>query len=182
MDRLKRDAVLIRLIEALRQQGSWYGETHIQKATYLLQELAGAQLGFDFILYKHGPFSFDLRDELTAMRADGLISLRVQTPGYGPSIILEPPADDLRRRFPNTLKKHEPMIEMVASKLGSRTVVELERLATSYYVSLNMPDGAPPARLAQRVHEIKPHIPVEQAVRAVETVLAWRSAAASFSE
>jgi hypothetical protein len=36
MERLRRDAVLIRPIEALRQQGSWCGETRIQKATYLL--------------------------------------------------------------------------------------------------------------------------------------------------
>jgi hypothetical protein len=139
-------------------------------------------LGFDFILYRHGPFSFDLRDELTAMRADGLISLRVQTPGCGPSIVLEPPADELRRRFPNTVSKHEPMIEMVASKLGSRTVVELERLATSYYVSVNTPDGATPARLAQRVHEIKPHIPVEQAIKAMQTVMAWKGDAGALRQ
>jgi hypothetical protein len=37
---------------------------------------------------------------------------------------------------------------MVASKLGSRPVVELERLATSYYASLNMPTGvATPTKL-----------------------------------
>ena len=68
MDRLQRASVLLALNEQLRAAGSWAGETHMQKATYFLQHLMGVPLAFDFILYKHGPFSFDLRDELTAMR------------------------------------------------------------------------------------------------------------------
>jgi len=73
MNRLKRDVVILSLIENLKKKGSWCGETHIQKATYFLQELFDFPLGFEFILYKHGPFSFDLSDKLTAMRADMLL-------------------------------------------------------------------------------------------------------------
>jgi hypothetical protein len=78
MNRLKRDAVILSLIENLKKKGSWCGETHILKATYFLQELFDLPLGFEFILYKHGPFSFDLSDEFTAMRADML--LKIQPP------------------------------------------------------------------------------------------------------
>lgn len=85
MERLAREAVLLSLVEKLRQAGSWCGETHVQKATYFLQEVAGVPLGFPFILYKHGPFSFDLRDELTAMRADGFLTLEPRDP-YGASL------------------------------------------------------------------------------------------------
>ena len=60
MDRLRRAALLTRLIQRLRDRGSWCGETHLQKASLLLQDLTGVPLGFDYILYKHGPFSFDL--------------------------------------------------------------------------------------------------------------------------
>jgi uncharacterized protein YwgA len=60
MDRLRRAAILTRLIEQLRNGGSWCGETHVQKATFFLQELLNVPLSLDFILYKHGPFSFDL--------------------------------------------------------------------------------------------------------------------------
>ena len=84
MDRLRRAALLTRLIELLRKKGSWCGETHIQKSTFFVQNLMKVPLSFDFILYKHGPFSFDLRDELTGLRADGLIRLEPQWP-YGPS-------------------------------------------------------------------------------------------------
>ena len=69
MERLQRAAVLLSLIEQLKDRGSWCGDTHIQKTTYFLQELLKVPLGFEFILYKHGPYSFDLEDEITALRA-----------------------------------------------------------------------------------------------------------------
>jgi uncharacterized protein YwgA len=69
MDRLWRASLLLTMNEELRRAGSWAGETHMQKAIFFLQELIKVPLGFEFLLYKHGPFSFDLRDELTFMRA-----------------------------------------------------------------------------------------------------------------
>lgn len=57
MDKLAQEAVLIGLARRLDEHGSWSGETHLQKAAYLLHELLDVQFGFDFILYKHGPFS-----------------------------------------------------------------------------------------------------------------------------
>lgn len=173
MDRLRRDATLIRLIEVLRERGSWCGETHIQKAAYLLQEMAGARIGFEFVLYKHGPFSFELRDELSAMRADGFVSLRVQGPAYGPSIVPEPGADALRKRFPRTLREHEARIQFVAERLDRKPVVELEQLATAFFVSKEAAVATAPETRAQRVHAIKPHIPVDQALEAVRTVDNW---------
>lgn len=60
MERLNRAAVLLNLVETLRSKGSWASETHFQKAAYFLQELLRVPLEFEFILYKHGPFSFGL--------------------------------------------------------------------------------------------------------------------------
>jgi hypothetical protein len=173
MDRLRRDVILIRLIEALRERGSWCGETHVQKATYLLQEITGTETGFDFILYKHGPFSFDLSDELAAMRADGFVSLRMQKPEYGPSIVPGPAAAELCKLFPKTRSRHDSAISFVADKLGSRPVVELERLATALYVSQQMEPTTDANELAQRVHDLKPHIAMDQASVAVNTVKRW---------
>jgi hypothetical protein len=77
MKRQKRDAILLELIDKLERRGSWCGETHIQKATFFLQEMLRVPMDFGFILYKHGPFSFELRDELTAMRADNYITAKI---------------------------------------------------------------------------------------------------------
>ena len=79
MNQLAQKTILVGLIERLADKGSWAGETHLQKAAYLLAELRGVDFDFDFILYKHGPFSFELRDELSAMRAEGLVD------GFAPS-------------------------------------------------------------------------------------------------
>ena len=51
MKKLQRDAVLLSLINEMKARGSWCGETHIQKATYFLQELLGVPMNFEFILY-----------------------------------------------------------------------------------------------------------------------------------
>ena len=55
--------VVCLLVEEMRRQGSWSGETHLQKGTYLLKHLVGVPLQYKFTLYKHGPFSFQLRDD-----------------------------------------------------------------------------------------------------------------------
>src|ERR1035441_4963526 len=70
----QRMAVLTLLDREMLAKGSWCGETHIQKATYFLQELLGVDLGFEFVLYRHGPFSFELRDELSSMQADDILT------------------------------------------------------------------------------------------------------------
>ena len=44
-------------------------------------------MGLDYILYKHGPYSFDLRSELAVMRARYQLDLKPRYP-YGPSFIL----------------------------------------------------------------------------------------------
>jgi hypothetical protein len=85
MKRLQRESVIIELADQLRAYGSWCGETNIQKATYFLQTLFDPELEFDFILHRHGPFSFELRDELLSMRGDGLLKLEPANP-YGPRI------------------------------------------------------------------------------------------------
>src|SRR5438093_5216592 len=98
MERLERDAILLSLLDSLKANGSWCGETHIQKATYFLQELVKVPLEFSFILYKHGPFSFDLSDELTAMRADSLLKIQPQGQ-YGPSLSLTEGSEQLKELF-----------------------------------------------------------------------------------
>src|SRR5438552_4067608 len=82
MKRLEYDGVLIELIEVLGKNGSWCGETHIQKSAYFLSRLEHDSIRFNFVLYKHGPFSFDLRDELTALRARSFLRLEATFP-YG---------------------------------------------------------------------------------------------------
>ena len=46
MERLKKAAVVTTLVDQLRDEDSWCGETHVQKAVYFLQSLFDVPTGF----------------------------------------------------------------------------------------------------------------------------------------
>jgi hypothetical protein len=165
MERVKRAALLTRLVERLRMSGSWCGETHVQKAVLFLQELVRVPLGFQFILYKHGPFSFELRDELTAMRADELLTLEPQQPPYGPRIAVTPRAARLQTLFSKTIANFESRIELVAEEIADKGVSELERLATAFYVIRHPNEGH--GDPLHQILELKPHISSPDAAEAI---------------
>lgn len=169
MDRLRRAAILTRLIQELRTNGSWCGETHIQKATLFLQELMNVPVGFDFILYKHGPFSFDLRDELTGYRADDLVALEPQWP-YGPRISATEHSNYIQKLFSKTILQYQNNISFVGQKLGDQGVAELERVATALFITRKrLPKGSVHER-AEELSRLKPHVNLEAAMAAVEFV------------
>lgn len=168
MDRLKKAALLTALAENLRKRGSWCGETHLQKATFFLQELQKVPIGFDFILYKHGPFSFELRDELTAMRADGLFDLLQHWP-YGPTLIPTPKSKYVRQQFSKTLEKYQKQLNFVGDQLGRQNVSDLEKLATALYIRIEGSSKSESQR-AKYLHSLKPHISLDDSLRAVKTV------------
>ena len=120
-------------------------------------------------LYKHGPFSFDLRDELTSYRADGFVELEPQWP-YGPRINSTDQSAYVQRSFAKTVAQYESCIEFVAEKLGSKGVAELERLATALFVTLHRNPNSPMQDRAEHLSRIKPHVSLDDATVAVACV------------
>jgi uncharacterized protein YwgA len=164
----QREAVILSLIENLKCNNSWCGETHIQKATYFLQELLNVPLELDFIIYKHGPYSFDLRDELNIMQSDMILKSISQHP-YGARLYPGETSNQLKESYPNLINKYKREINFVAEKLSSKNVSELEKLATALYVSKEEPK-APIQQRAEVINEIKPHVSIEAAKEAVRIV------------
>jgi len=169
MNRLLQEAVLVGLARRLAERGSWTGETHLQKASYLLSELRSVDFDFDFILYKHGPFSFELRDELAAMRADGLVDTVVPNPRYGGKIVITPRGEQLEQLFGKTMDRYGEQLDWIADALGSRGVMDLERLATAMWMTRQDPHGTVRAR-AEALVKVKPHISLDDAIEAVEEI------------
>lgn len=170
MKRLQRAAVLVSLIEAMQENESWCGGTHIQKACYFLQELLDVPFGFRFTLYRYGPFSFDLNDELSALRADEFLDLYVRDPQYGPCYRPGELSEKLEKNYPKTIRRHGDKVTFVAETVGSKGVSELERLATALYVRMNDDDELSVEDAAKVVRRYKPHIPMPFALSAVEEV------------
>jgi hypothetical protein len=168
MTRTQRHAVLLALIQALRANGSWCGETHIQKSAYFLQELLGVPLDLNMIFYRDGPYPPDLSDELTALRADLRLSVQSREP-YGPSLLPTEQAQRLLDRFPKTLQTHASSIRFVAERMGPKKVAELERLATALYVMRQKPDASRDEQ-AREINRLKPRVSYDEAVVALRTV------------
>lgn len=166
MQRLEKASILLTLNEEMRRAGSWAGETHMQKAVFFLQELMNVPLAFDFILYKHGPFSFDLRDEITFMRAQDFFRLEPQY-SYGPTLIAGEKSDLLKGVFHRVIDEYLQQIRFISQRLGAKTVTGLEKTATALYIILREPGISDPA---MRLTSLKPHIALPEAHAAVSEV------------
>lgn len=166
---IRLKAVVASLVEKMQDRDGWCGETHIQKTAYFLQALVGVPLNYEFIIYKHGPYSFDLHDDLMAMKANRFLKTEARRP-YGPSFRVGDLSEVITDRYPKTLGKFDKHIEFVASELGSKGVKELERLGTALFVTNENPSGLGVNERARLVNSRKPHISLNQARIAVNMV------------
>lgn len=169
MDRLEKAALLLRLVDELHKKGSPCGHTHLQKAAYFAQHLMDVPLGFRFVLYRHGPFSFDLRDECTALRADDLLRFGAMQ-SWGPEIKPTERKEYIDGIFHRTLGRYNESIAFVAEMVGDKGSSELERLGTALFVTLDGDCGSAIEDRCRRITELKPHITSEKAQTAVEKI------------
>lgn len=166
---IRLKAVVASLVEKMQDRHGWCGETHIQKTAYFLKGLMGVPLGYDFIIYKHGPYSFDLRDDLMAMKATRFVKTESRSPYYGPSFRQGELSEVLTGRFPKTLKNYERQIEFIAEELSDKDVRQLERLGTALFITSRESEASIEER-ARMLKELKPHVPINAAREAVEEV------------
>ncbi len=155
-------------MEGLRSQDSWCGETHIQKCVYLIQEALELPTGFEYMLYKYGPYSFDLRDLLGEMRADLLIDKEARPYPYGPTLKPSPSGLRLMGQYEATIAPHRDAIGRVADKFGKRGVSDLERIGTALYVTKEK--ELSPTERARQLTRLKPHVSYPAALAAVVEV------------
>jgi uncharacterized protein YwgA len=167
MEKREIAAITVDLCEKLDSFGSWCGETHVQKAFYFVQDLMGVPAELVFVLYKYGPFSFDLRDDLNVMITEGLLALRTRPYPYGPSLASTSAGLALRDASRELVGRYSRRIEFVAERLGNKGVADLERLATALFV-LKERGGQNWSGLETRIHELKPHVSPSQAALAVQ--------------
>ena len=164
-----RCALIVDLLTKLRERNSWCGETHVQKAMYISQDIAKANFGYKFIMYKHGPSSFDLKDELAAMCANSIIELAFPQQGYGPSIHVTEFGKRIFDAHRENIENYRLVNDFVARWLAGSDVVNLEKIATAYYVTMKNP-RAPIIERAKSVHFLKPHVDIASAEEVIKVV------------
>ena len=164
MDQHERRNLLCRLVEAMRNSGSWTGHTHIQKTALFLQELCGVRMDYEFVLYLHGPYSFDLSDDLALMRAQDQVGLEDREP-YGPSFFVTNPNQDALADEDKLTKK----IIFVADNIAIHGVGLLEQFATAFLLK-SRGDWPDDDELAVELNRLKPHISLLEAHAAIKKV------------
>lgn len=155
MKNAERQAVLLMLLQAMKSNGGWCGETHVQKCAYFLEKGLGVPLELEFVLYKHGPFSFRLRELLGEMRAKLLIDVEPRPP-YGPSLVVSASGDAWKERVAE-VAQYRAAVQFVSERLAKCGVVELERLGTALYV-IAEDEPRTDDQMVARIVELKPHI------------------------
>jgi len=166
MNTLQEKALLANLVRKLRENGSWAGQTHVQKAVYVLQEARHVPMRFAFVPHIYGPFSFELQEEIGELLADELLVLEPQSAPFRPKLAVGELGQCYITHFAHSLRKHEKDLDFVAKKFGKRGVVELELLTTALYVIKNR--KGQDQDLARAITEMKPHVTREEAQCALE--------------
>lgn len=167
---LQRQALIYSLIDQLRSKGNWCGETHIQKTLFFLDELSNNATGYDFILYKHGPFCFELSEDLSVMDALHFVKDEVVNANYGPRLKTNTAVQPmLTEQFGQLAARVRDEMAFVVQKLAECGVATLERFGTAlFFTRKEVIEGQ--EERARRIHQVKPHISETQALEAVKQV------------
>jgi hypothetical protein len=131
-----------------------------------MQSVLRVPLEFPYVLYMYGPYSFDLRMEMEALEADGLLECRPTLP-YGSVILPTDAGVRLAECFPKTIARYERELASTARVVGGKTVSELEKFITAVYIREKVGPTVSPTEVAQKLHNVKPHIPLEDAMKVV---------------
>ena len=170
MKRLQKAVLIVEMLDEMIEKGSWAGETHLQKCLFFLQNMCNVPISYEFKLYRYGPFSFDLRDDLVQLQAEGVIDLSPRSSSYGSS--LQPSKTRLlllRKHFPSTLKKYQDKICFVAEQFGGLNASDLGRLATAYYFHLKDSNRSN-EEIGKMVNGVKPYITVSEGTDAAQHI------------
>lgn len=167
----KPHAIILAVVEALHQRHSWTGKTHVQKTISLLNDKGKMAIPFRFVLYRHGPYSFDLEAELEQMKSYGALDIDLNTQGYG--VILRPGSNAGFVREKGKLSLEEmKAIDDVCDFVKDSNIWILERLATASWIRVQ--EGITEREsVARRLNSLKPHISIEEAKEADAQVEAW---------
>jgi hypothetical protein len=163
-----KHALLLGMIETLRRRGSRTGKTHVIKGMMLAAASKAFDVPFEFFLYKHGPYSTDIEENLEEMQSYAAITVEPAFDGYG--VIFQPGemASYVKQRAPLS-EQEESGIERVCNFLQSKNVNQLERLATAAWIRTRM-RITDHHEAALRLNALKPHVPLQEAREADQEV------------
>ena len=161
-------ALVTQLINNMRENEGWAGETHIQKSLFFLGKLLNVPLSYNFVMYKHGPYSFDLHNDLGRMLANLILDIEPHPP-YGPSFGLGRLGENSIQSGQAVIEKYIDQLQFVVETLSKKDVRTLERYATALFVKVQNPDSDTIV-IKNTIMDLKPHITEAYALDAVNSL------------
>lgn len=169
MDLLRKIALVSELLDRIRANNVWAGPVHLQKSMFFLQKMRGVPLGFEFVLYRYGPYSFELQDEIEYIRGSGFLKWFFHdSPGYATGLETTEASRNIRDKLPKLMEKYEDDLAFVSENIGPMRSMQLERVSTSFYYMVKGLEGD--EDIAREVCKVKPHIDYSDAAEAVQQV------------
>ena len=151
MSEMNGYAIVLRAVRGLNAAKSWTGKTHVIKSLYIAS--TKADLPFEFVLFKHGPYSFDANDAIESMSAIGVLEM-MATPPYGVRLKPGRTATSVRTEIePQIVDAIDSAIRLV----GESDVKALEAIATSVWVHEKKHVNSE-NEWQQEVQNLKPHL------------------------
>jgi uncharacterized protein len=155
----RRLGTIIGLVEQAPQ--GMLGRTAIVKLLYLLQEVRGVPLGYDFRLYTYGPFDADVLSDIETAQSFQALHVKTVTypSGYGYEVSAGAKAAAIKESTADWMASHRPALAWAATNFAARSASELELLATIVYAARELAAKPTPYQLpdlAKRVGVVKP--------------------------
>jgi len=166
----RKHAFILSVVKCLHEHGSWTGKTHVQKSLSLLRDRGDVEVPFVFVLYRHGPYSFEVESGIEEMRSYGAIELE-PVQGSGVIIHLGSMAQYVFERGKLSALEIEA-IRGVCKYVDARNVLELERLATASWIR-SQEKVRSSQDVVKRLTTLKPHISSKDAEQADADVNDW---------
>lgn len=167
---MNRQQIMLSLINQVeRQVERPLGKTALVKLLYLIQEVCGFEVGYDFSFYTHGPFTNAIIEDLEELEEAKSVEVKYNKKayeGYGGFEIkaktehLEVDADTLAK------------IREIVERFGSMSARDLELRTTLHYIRHN--GGLQGEALYEAVHAVKPKYSLEEiriAAKQIEDLL-----------
>ena len=162
--RFDKHALILAVVEGLRQQGNWTGKTHVQNALFLLDASGRLKTPFNFVLYQSGPYPLDFIAEFEEMKSYAALKLDVTDGRYGVRLVPGVKAAEVKQRSPLSAEVREA-VESICRFVGDKNVAELGPLATAVWIRTRE-EISVPAEVMARLRELKSYVSMDKAEEA----------------
>lgn len=167
----KRQALILFIVRKLSEQKGWHGTLFVQRFIYLLQELLDVPLDLFFILYKHGPYSFELEEILTFLLERRFLKLKVPRNQLSPTLVPGRHAAYYDKKFKMEKSLLDPKVAWLIEKVNKIPFGELTLVTYALYMLKQLQSqGKDEKDLVSEMHKLRPVFSEKAITEAADTL------------